>query len=873
MSRRITKSVGSRLVVLALVPTIGLLAVGGHAVIASQERAESAERLHTHISTITDLMELSFAVGDEEFPLLARQQVGAFGLTVQQANDLLGIDLDERARVSRARSDRLIDGLDDHVDITETIDELGRARALAADPTSSSTDIRRAFEETDSGVQQALAIEVAHVGILLGGTAPSPQILAAVDELLSLNRVVAQMNRQVPLLFDVVLSIFTEETSTRPLADLAAVTGWYDEEARVLDMTLDGVAGERWRALRADDEIRRLERTIARVTSDGAGAIDVDDPADLARIATVGFDREAQHIGVFQASAQEVSGLTAAARETSRRDATVRAIALVITLGVTVALVVVVARSISRPLRRLATAATALNRGDLEAAADTGTGGPVEVEVVRAAFDDLVVNVTTFDAQADALAHNRIDDPALALPVAGRLGASLQLSVTHLSQTMAERERLHAELVRQATHDSLTGLANRAAAQFALDTSVGRARRSGESVAVLFIDLDDFKRINDTFGHAAGDQVLIEVAHRLRVGVRSDSLVARLGGDEFLVVVEGETAEHLVELADRLVIEVHRPIDIEGTSVRVGASVGIAVLDDLGESAEDLLRSADMAAYRAKAAGRGRVELFDDRLRHEIDRRAHLETDIADALASGEMHYALQPVWQIDPRRLTGFEALARWTRADGTEVPPHEFIPVAESSDLVIAVDNLVMSAATRDVASWDTDVTLSVNISGRHLLDRRVVDHVRHALEESGLDPSRLVVEITETVLVSDTELATAHLAALRDLGVRVAIDDFGTGFASFAHLRNLPIDVLKIDRLFVSEMLASGDTRLVRVVIEAAHGLSLEVVAEGVESPEQLAMLGSLECEQVQGFLLGGPVAPSDAAALARAVTSTG
>lgn len=873
MPRRITRSVGTRLVVLALVPALGFVAVGGRAVLSSRERADATAELDEHISTITDLMELAFAVGDEEFPSLALQQVETFGVTVDQANEFLGFDLDERARTAQQRSDRLLAGLDADVDLAATVEQLERARALAREPIATGTEVRLAFDAADAGVQAAVAAEVAHVGELLGRSSPSPEILAAVDELLSLNRVVAQMTRQVPLLFDVVLSIFTQEASDQPLADLAAVTGWYGEEAAVLDVTLDGPAGVRWRAMRSDPAIVQLEATIDLVARAGADAIDVAEPADLARLATSGFAREEQHIAVFQASAQEASDLTAADRVESRRDAAVHTALLVATLVATAVLVVIVARSISRPLRRLASAATALNRGDLEAAADTGDGGPAEVEVVRAAFDDLVVNVTTFDAQADALAHNRIDDPALALPVAGRLGASLQMSVAHLSQTMVEQERLHTELLHQATHDSLTGLANRATAQFGLDGAVGRARRSGDPVAVLFIDLDDFKRMNDTFGHAAGDVVLVEIARRLRSVVRSDSLVARLGGDEFLVVVEGEKVADLLELAERLIIEMHRPIELDGTSVRVGASVGVAVLDDLGESAADLLRSADIAAYRAKASGRGRVELFDDHLRHEIDRVAQLETDIADALASGEMHFALQPVWKIAPRRLVGFEALVRWTRADGTVVPPAEFIPVAECSDLVIAIDNVVMRAAAREVAGWGADVSLSVNISGRHLLDRTVVDHVRDVLDETGLRAAQLIVEITETVLVSDTALATTHLTALRELGVRVAIDDFGTGYTSFAHLRNLPVDVLKIDRLFVSELIATGDPRLVRVVIEAAHGLNLAVVAEGVETEEQLAVLEELECEQVQGFLLGGPVAPHDAAALVQAAAAGG
>jgi diguanylate cyclase (GGDEF)-like protein len=867
MSRRITRSLGTRLVVLALVPTIGFLAVGGHAAIASQDRAATAADLDEHIATIADLMELTYVVGDEEFSVLAQQQVSTFGITVDEASDLLGFDLAERARTAQERTDAIIDGLARHVAIDATRSQISMARSLLGNLAISSDELRAAYASATAGVSAALNEEIQHVGDLLGEASPSAQLLAAIDELMMLNHVVGQVNRQIPLLFDVVLSIFAQETSGRPLADLASVTGWYEEEALALDATLRGEVGARWRSLRSDPRNAALERTIRRVTRLGADAIDFDDPASLAGLATAGFEREQQHIDVFEAAAQRASQLAADERAGSRRAASVQTAMLLATLGATVALVVIVARSISRPLGRLATAATALTHGDLEAATQTGTGGPTEVEVVREAFDDLVVNIATFDAQADALAHNRLDDPALARPVAGRLGASLQMSVAQLSQTMAEGERLHQELVHQATHDSLTGLANRAAAQFGLDSAVGRARRSGAAVAVLFIDLDDFKRINDTFGHAAGDQVLTAVADRLRSAVRSDSLVARLGGDEFLVVIDGESVADLIQLGERLIIEVNRPIDIEGTSVRIGASVGIAVLDEFGESADDLMRSADIAAYRAKASGRGRVELFDDGLRHEIDRVARLETDIADALASGDLRYALQPIWQPTPRRLVGFEALVRWTRDDGSVVHPVDFVPVAESSDLVIAIDNVVMHAAAREVAGWDTDVSLSVNVSGRHLLDRRIVDDVRTVLEESGLDPSRLIVEITETVLVSDTALAADHLAALRGLGVRVAIDDFGSGYASFAHLRRLPIDVLKIDRTFVAELLTSDDARLLHVIIEAAHGLGLRVVAEGVETNEQLAVLEALDCEEVQGFLLGGPVSPQEAAALLR------
>jgi diguanylate cyclase (GGDEF)-like protein len=460
-------------------------------------------------------------------------------------------------------------------------------------------------------------------------------------------------------------------------------------------------------------------------------------------------------------------------------------------------------------------------------------------------------------------------------PLSGPLGEVVHASVRQIVQAVRQREELQSALTHQATHDPLTALPNRGQALSLITAALHRARRSGQMTGLLFVDLDGFKVVNDNHGHACGDDVLREVARRMRAVVRPGDVVCRLGGDEFVVLVEPVQAEHdLLDLADRLIATVSEPIDAAGQRVRVGASVGIAVSRDAGTDADVLVAEADTAAYRAKRLGRGRAEVFDEALRAQLSARADLEGAIAHGLANGEMQLHYQPVLDVAGDRLMGYEALVRWQRPGHGMVRPDEFIPVAEASSLICELDRWVLHEATRQLAEWrrsdpagtgEPEPTMAVNISGRHLADRRVIEDVTDALAAAGIPPSLLVLEVTETVLISDPA-AIGHLAALRELGVAIAIDDFGTGYTSIGQLRHMPVDTLKIDRSFIAST-EPGHRELVALMIRAAHTFGLTVVAEGVEEPAQLARLKADACDQAQGYLLYRPMSAEDAGALLR------
>jgi EAL domain-containing protein (putative c-di-GMP-specific phosphodiesterase class I) len=363
--------------------------------------------------------------------------------------------------------------------------------------------------------------------------------------------------------------------------------------------------------------------------------------------------------------------------------------------------------------------------------------------------------------------------------------------------------------------------------------------------------------------------VLVEVGRRLSLAADGYADVARLGDDEFIVVVEDETLAELIGLGDRIVAAFVMPVAVAGRIVSLSASVGIAYAADASTTRAELMGGAAIAARRARVVGGSRVEVFNDDLRGALARSAELERLLAAGLAAGEVTFELQPVWDLSEHRVSGFEALARWTLADGSKVSPAEFIAAAELSDLVIDLDNFVMNNAARTVATWNsthgTSFSLAVNISGRHLLSRRIVDDVREVLRQTEIKPAHLVIEITETVLLGDLDVATTHLRELRQLGVRIAIDDFGSGYTSLVHLRTLPADVLKIDRAFIAELDTAEGQSLMKLMIEAAHTLELGVVAEGVETASQLQQLELLRCDEVQGFHLGRPMSVTDAETL--------
>lgn len=440
--------------------------------------------------------------------------------------------------------------------------------------------------------------------------------------------------------------------------------------------------------------------------------------------------------------------------------------------------------------------------------------------------------------------------------------ARMSLAGRAVRTSTAQRDRLRDDLTHQAAHDSLTELANRVRALEIIEAALHRGRRSGSRVGLLFVNLDHFKAVNDAHGHAVGDDVLREMARRTRGSVSAGDTVGRLGGDEFVVVVETLDCEAaLVVLAERLVTAIAVPVKTGGRDVVVSASIGIALVRDGSIDADQLLREADTAAHRAKAAGRGRAEVFDEGLRRELQERTRLESAMRAGLADDEFELHYQPIVRVATRTVDGYEALVRWHRPGHGLVLPDDFIPTAELSDLICDLGRWVLHEAARQLAGWMAawpdecrGMTVAVNISGRHLASASIVADVAAALAAAQLPADRLVVEITETVLV-DQPTADAHLRALRDLGVAVSIDDFGTGYTSIGQLQHLSVDILKIDRSLV-ESSTSGAIELVRLVIHAAHAFGLTVVAEGVEDESQLGSLELAGCDTAQGYFFARP-----------------
>jgi diguanylate cyclase (GGDEF)-like protein/PAS domain S-box-containing protein len=491
---------------------------------------------------------------------------------------------------------------------------------------------------------------------------------------------------------------------------------------------------------------------------------------------------------------------------------------------------------------------------------------PTEVSRARVFLDGLVAGGSSSPVEwafempygqtrnLETIATNLLDDPDVQ-------------GIVLNARDVSERKALEEQLVHRAFHDALTGLANRALFYDRIVHAQARAARDGVQVGVLFLDIDDFKTVNDSLGHTAGDLLLVGVAQRLKSALRATDTVARLGGDEFAVLLEDvHSIEAATRLAEHLLDECRLPLSLGDQDVFVRLSVGVA-LSRPGQPPEELLREADVALYAAKANGKGRYDVFDSIMDARARERLRTELELRRALSQGELRVYYQPIVSLSDRRISGLEALARWQHPQRGLVSPADFIPLAEETGLIVPIGQWVIEQACQQVRVWRDQhpslqsLVVSVNLSARQFQRDDLVSEIMRAVREAGLEPSALKLEITESTVMQDPDGAAATLRELKALGFQLAIDDFGTGYSSLSYLKRFPVDTLKIDRSFVDGLGADRqDAAIVRSVVELAQALHVTVTGEGIETAMQERELRLLGCDGGQGFLFARPLPPS-------------
>jgi diguanylate cyclase (GGDEF)-like protein/PAS domain S-box-containing protein len=507
-----------------------------------------------------------------------------------------------------------------------------------------------------------------------------------------------------------------------------------------------------------------------------------------------------------------------------------------------------------------------------------GTNGfdsahPDELEFVNARMDEMLAHhgkAVSFEARVrhadggwywhEVTATNLLNDPS----VGG-------IVVNH--RDITERKAFQEQLRRQAFHDALTGLDNRASFMLRLDQALTRARQQNTGIAVLLLDLDRFKNINDTLGHAAGDELLRAVSARLRATISEHSLLARLGGDEFTVMLEHVTdTDSAVQAAERIMAALGEPIHFLDGETLIGASIGIALSSEDTAGADELLARADLAMYEAKDRGRGRCALFDRAMSDRARERLEMEADLRLAIDRGEMELHYQPVVSLTDGDISGFEALVRWRHPRRGLTAPSDFIPLAEETGLILPLGRWVLEEACTQIQRWQClsraprPLSIGVNVSARQFQQPYLADEVAEVLRRTGVDPRSLRLEITETVLIEDAEQAMVTLARLKQLGVTLVMDDFGTGYSSLSYIRRFPFDVLKIDKSFIDHIDSDPEAEaLTRAIMHLGHTLNLVMIAEGIERCDQLRRLQALGCDLGQGFLFSQPLPPEAIPAL--------
>lgn len=523
---------------------------------------------------------------------------------------------------------------------------------------------------------------------------------------------------------------------------------------------------------------------------------------------------------------------------------------------------------IGRPLGQARAATRAIAAGDTSAR--VRRTGPSELADLADDVNSMADALLTRSAELSAYLSKNLETRTSELEQANAdLAREVEVRANAeaaLARTLAAERELEGQLRHQAFHDHLTGLANRARFLERLDHALERVRSSPSEVFVLFLDLDNFKTINDSMGHATGDRTICEVARRVSACLRPGDTAARFGGDEFAVLLEGaDDLDGALQAAERLIDAIRQPMKFRDRDVVVSASLGLAA-GDADARSDDLVRNADIAMYVAKSRGKGRWAVYEPGMHSRLADRVAILMDLRNAVRSNEMVVHYQPTVSLDSGDVVGAEALVRWQHPSRGVIMPNDFIPLAEESGDIVEIDGFVLHQACNHARLWQDRhrgrrLLISVNVSARQICDAGFVGTVEHALAVSGLEPNRLILEMTETAVLREPEQTLQVLERIRSLGVRIALDDFGTGYSALSYLRRFPIDLLKIDKSFVDEIASQKRQELLaKAVIELGQSLDLQVIAEGIERDDQLDCLKSMHCELGQGFLFSQALEPA-------------
>jgi diguanylate cyclase (GGDEF)-like protein len=868
-------SLRSRLLVLVLVPIIGFSAFASILVVHRFQRVQDAEDAVRQVRAAVALDAVRARIAEEAIPLVSSVELLDLGTGDQGTGNGEGLSevLQTLFHQATERTDAAAtDAARDTLARPEVLQATQRVAAVRASwgagetVSERETNNRQLFDKYRYLVEDLSDAVDAHLATAASAGGGDTGLEHAVADLRRTAHATTLAGEEVPYYLGFLAAPDGTEGASRQLF----LRSWAGFKIASDDVTASSQATVRsgWLAALADQQTQVVDRALAEAVASGSHT--PPESAVLVSLSSAVVGRDDALRTVLDTAAtqavQAAESYRSEAQQELAKYAAVTGLLLLLSVGGTFS----TSRSIGAPLARLADAARSISRGEL---VDVAVEGPPETRIVAHGLGAAVASLRSVQAQAQAVADGAFDDEILQRPLGGPLGGVVHASVQQILGVMRDREQLQEEMAHQATHDALTTLPNRAEALAQIDRALRRTQRTGDRVGLLFLDLDQFKTVNDSLGHIAGDAVLQTVAQRLRQRVRGVDVVARLGGDEFVVLVEPVQDEKgLLDFGQALIDTISAPIPLPGSAESqavIGASVGVAVSrvealaahDESGEAADRLLQEAHTAAYRAKNAGRGRVEVYDDDLRRALAAHTALEEGLRRALVEDELVLHYQPVTDLETGRVRSVEALVRWQKPGEGLVPPGVFIPVAESSDLICDLGRWALKTALTQLAEFDaaggpgSGLKVAVNISGRHLRSPRLVDDVRSALAVSGTAPQRLALEITETVMVED-DAAWARLEELRAIGVQIAIDDFGTGYTSFGQLARVPVDVLKIDRSFVD----SDDPRtveLVRLVVGAARSFGLRVVAEGVEQASQVRALQAVGCDTAQGFYFSRPV----------------